>query len=210
MFTATVVIGLCAALLLFSGDMLLYFTPDSYEMDGTFAPYIGIMSQFSERRIIAGGILGPIAAFLYCIGCMHFYFVFRLEYRFIAFVLGILFVFGCIIGGAYHSHFPYLGLVCENDSAAKKVSAYIQTVQKFFLFPLMVSELLFTICIVCGITYYPRWFALCTPCVTYFLGYIMVKLPQPFRAVLFGGWYNLMFAIYYAAVLIWLAHRTGA
>ena len=32
-----------------------------------------------------------------------------------------------------------------------------------------------------------------TPTVTIFLSLILMKAPQPFRVVLFGGWYNLIY-----------------
>lgn len=61
-------IGLLAALTMLCGDMLLYFTKEPFQVDGTLKPYIGIMRRLPNWRLRLGGLLGPIAAFLYCIG----------------------------------------------------------------------------------------------------------------------------------------------
>ena len=61
-------IGLVGSLVMFAGDMLLYFTPGSYDMDGTLRPYARIMRDLPEGRVRAGGVLGPVAAFLYVVG----------------------------------------------------------------------------------------------------------------------------------------------
>ena len=61
-------IGLAGSLVMFAGDMLLYFTPGAYDMDGTLRPYAQIMRDLPERRVRLGGLLGPVAAFLYVVG----------------------------------------------------------------------------------------------------------------------------------------------
>lgn len=52
-------IGLVGSLVMFAGDMLLYFTPGAYDMDGTLRPYARIMRDLPEGRVRAGGVLGP-------------------------------------------------------------------------------------------------------------------------------------------------------
>ena len=61
-------LGLLGSILMFAGDMLLYFTPGAYDMDGTLRPYMRIMRDVPAGRARLGGVLGPIAAFLYVLG----------------------------------------------------------------------------------------------------------------------------------------------
>lgn len=61
-----IIIGIIAAILMFTGDMLLYYDKKDYVSDGTFQPVISLMKNVSDKRLYAGGIIGPIAAFLYC------------------------------------------------------------------------------------------------------------------------------------------------
>lgn len=58
-------VGLIGSLVMFAGDMLLYYTPGAYDMDGTLRPYAQIMRDLPEGRVRLRGLLGPVAAFLY-------------------------------------------------------------------------------------------------------------------------------------------------
>ena len=62
-----IIIGIIAAILMFTGDMLLYYDKKDYVSDGTFQSVIALMKNVSDKRLYAGGIIGPIAAFLYCL-----------------------------------------------------------------------------------------------------------------------------------------------
>ena len=44
-------IGLVGSLVMFAGDMLLYFTPGAYDMDGTLRPYAQIMRNLPKGRV---------------------------------------------------------------------------------------------------------------------------------------------------------------
>lgn len=69
--TIILFVGFLAGILMFSGDMLLYYDKKDYVSDGTFNPVIEIMKNVSYKRLYAGGLIGPIAAFLYCAGYYH-------------------------------------------------------------------------------------------------------------------------------------------
>ncbi len=111
----TAAIGMFAALLMFCGDMLLYFTTDDFKMDGTYTPYIGIMKKLSDRRLKLGGLLAPIAAFFYCIGYFHIALVAVDECRIIAIAAALTCCLVIIIGGAYHAQFTYFGLLGNTE-----------------------------------------------------------------------------------------------
>ena len=66
-----IAVGLIGALLMFCGDMTLYFDKDDYVQDGTINPIIDIMKKLPPKRVMLGGLIGPVAAFLYCIGFYH-------------------------------------------------------------------------------------------------------------------------------------------
>ena len=61
-------LGLLGSILMFAGDMLLYFTPGAYDMDGTLKPYMRIMRDVPAGRVRVGGALGPVSAFFYVLG----------------------------------------------------------------------------------------------------------------------------------------------
>ena len=110
--------GLLGALLMFCGDMLLYFTSDEYERDGTQKPLITIMKKIPDWRLKAGGIIGPIASFLYCLGFSHLVFLFHEPKFELAVVTFSTLCLGIVIGGTYHSHWAYIGLLAKKEDGA--------------------------------------------------------------------------------------------
>ena len=64
MLLTTLVIGLVGALLMFCGDMALYYDKNDFVHDGTLDPIINIMNKLPVKRVMIGGWIGPIAAFL--------------------------------------------------------------------------------------------------------------------------------------------------
>ena len=182
-------IGLVGSLVMFAGDMLLYFTPGAYDMDGTLRPYARIMRDLPEGRVRAGGVLGPVAAFLYVVG-------------FAGLPAGLL-SFALICGGAYHAQYPYLAIAArtEDDSLVEQVAGNIMALQRLATVPMYAAFVLFGIAVVAGQTALPPWSVVLTPLVTSFLGFLWLRVPQPARCVLFGGWSNLVFTIMFAMML---------
>ena len=91
MLNTILLIGLSGAILMFTGDRILYYRQDDYVADGTLNPIIDIMKTESRTRLYIGGIIGPVAAFLYCIGYYHLVLVMNEQYQ----ILG--WVFWCLL-----------------------------------------------------------------------------------------------------------------
>lgn len=58
-----IALGLIGSVLMFAGDMLLYFTPGAYDMDGTLKPYMRIMRDIPAARVRGGGRSAPSPPF---------------------------------------------------------------------------------------------------------------------------------------------------
>lgn len=200
----TAAVGLAAAILMFCGDMLLYFTTDKFEMDGTFAPYIRIMKKLPGWRLKLGGLLGPVAAFFYCIGYWHIILAAAGDVKTPAAIAALICCLGSIVGGAYHSQFTYFGLLGKKEDQAglAAVSKNVTLLSRVSLSLIAVGLVILGVLVVMGKTCYPPWFVVLTPAVTYFLSFLWGRLPQPFRIVLMGGWYNLIFVIFFGAALL--------
>lgn len=197
-------LGLCGATLMFCGDMLLYFSTEEYQPDGTQRPLINIMKKVPAWRLKVGGFVGPLAAFLYCVGFYHLIEVFDERYKAIAWGTFLCLCVGIIAGGAYHSHWPYIGLMAQAEQM-KAVDIVLEFSKKLstvlYLFQGIGYVLMLVGC-VCGWTVYPRWFAVFTPGVLFLLLPFLRKLPQPFYLCVVGGWSNLISVIYYIATLV--------
>lgn len=198
-------IGLAAALLMFAGDMLLYFTPGTYDMDGTLAPYARIMRELPRRRVMAGALLGPIAAALYLVGFAAIGLGAQGELAWVVRLAAVLLSFALICGGAYHAQYAYLQIAAQEggEHLVERVADTIKPFMNLAILPMYGGFILLGIGIVLGQTPYPVWFVVLTPVVTSFLGFVWLRVPQPVRCVLFGGWNNLVFVIMFAAMLAW-------
>lgn len=198
-------IGLLGALLMFCGDMLLYFSTDEYQTDGTQRPLIRIMKRIPAWRLKAGGFVGPIAAFLYCVGFSHLIPLFSEEYKVVAWIAFLSLCVGIIMGGAYHSHWPYIGLLAqmEDHRAIDIVLDYSKVLSKILYAFEGIGYFLMIVGVVLGWTPFPIYFFVFTPGFLFLLLPILRKLPQPFYIVIVGGWSNLISVIYYVAALIY-------
>lgn len=197
-------IGLAGSLVMFAGDMLLYFTPGAYDMDGTLRPYAQIMRDLPERRVRLGGLLGPVAAFLYVVGFAGLPMIGTGELSWLMCAVAVLLAFALVCGGAYHAQYPYLAIAARagDDSLVDQVAENIMALQRMATVPMYAAFVLLGIAVITGQTVLPQWMVVCTPLVTSFLGFAWLHVPQPARCVLFGGWSNLVFTIMFAALLV--------
>ena len=153
---------------------------------------------------MAAGMIGPIAAFLYCVGFYHIVLMTNDQAHTLAFGSFLLSCFGIITGGAYHSHCAYLGLLGDdkNHDALDKVMKYFQKLPLILYAGEGLGFLLLILLIATGKTVLPRWMFLLSPGVLFLLKPIVGKLPKGVRVIVSGGWTNLISVIYYAVVLI--------
>ena len=196
-------IGLIGALLMFCGDMTLYYSRNDYENDGTLKPIIEIMKKVSTKRLYIGGMLGPLTALLYCIGYYHLVLMAKDGYETLGWVLFFVNCLGIICGGAYHSHCANLGLIGRHDAASlKEVERYLNF-QKMVAFGIQgVGFVGMAVMIVMGWTVLHRWMLVLTPLVLVLITPLVRKLPKGPHMIICGGWTNLISVIYYIAALL--------
>ena len=197
-------LGLLGSILMFAGDMLLYFTPGAYDMDGTLRPYMRIMRDVPAGRARLGGVLGPIAAFLYVLGFAGLALTARGDLSWLVWLAAALLAFALVCGGAYHAQYVYLSVIAKagREELYDEVAGNIMFVMRFATVPMYLGFVVLAAAVVLGQTVFPAWLVVLTPLVTSFLGLVWMRVPQPARCVLFGGWSNLVFTIMFAAMLV--------
>lgn len=67
----SIMIGLLGSFMMFLGDMILYYDSNDYDGKDTINNITAIMKNVSIKRLYIGGLLGPVGAFIYCIGFYH-------------------------------------------------------------------------------------------------------------------------------------------
>ena len=201
---ALLVLGLLGSILMFAGDMLLYFTPGAYDMDGTLRPYMRIMRTISAGRVRMGGLLGPVAAFLYVLGFAGLTLIARGDTPWLVWLATALLCLALICGGAYHAQYVYLSIIAKtgHEELYDDVSANIMLLMRLATTPMYLGFALLGSAIVLGQTVFPVWYVVFTPVVTSFFGLVWMHVPQPARCVLFGGWSNLVFTIMFTAMIV--------
>lgn len=197
-------LGLLGSLLMFAGDMLLYFTSGAYDMDGTLRPYMRIMRDVPAGRVRLGGALGPVSAFFYVLGFAGLTLTARGEMDWLVWLAAALLAFALICGGAYHAQYVYLSVIAKagREELYDEAAGNIMFVMRFATVPMYLGFVVLGVAIVLGQTVFPAWFVVLTPLVTSFLGLAWMRVPQPARCVLFGGWSNLVFTIMFAAMVL--------
>lgn len=197
------IIGLIGSALMLSGDMSLYYSNDDYVTDGTMWPVIDIMKNVGKGRLYYGAMIGPISAFVYCIGYYHIVKMMTL-YSWLGWAGFLVSSLGIIIGGAFHSHWVYYGRLGKlNDKVAlEEVISFCKLINNVSYFIIGIGYLIILIVLAAGFTVFPRWVAVFSPGVLFLLMPALRKLPKGLHMIICGGWSNLIGVIYYAVAII--------
>jgi hypothetical protein len=207
-------VGLAGALLMFVGDMCLY----GHFGNGTdfFTNLPLVISQESEAQIITGGLIGPIAALMYCFG---FFAVYKMvspkSPLFALMVMGTL-VAMIVFGGTYHAMWGIRALLMKAGMPSGPLATlYEQTLQYMRLFFNTstcfggVAAVLLLYLVLSKKSLYPRWVVLVNPGLLYFLAPLARSIPSPLGAVVFGGYFNLMFVALFLATIASARSKDG-
>ena len=200
----SIIIGLFGSFLMFLGDMTLYYDPNDYDGKDTINNIIGIMKSVNIKRLYIGGLLGPICAFIYCIGFFHIVLAIQEKYLTIGWFVFLINVFGMILGGAYHIQCAYLGLLsrCENKGAFDEFLKFLKFQAKIVFGIMAIANIGITLVILFGFTVFPRWQALFTPIFLLLFTPLTGRLPKGLHMIIRGGWFNIIYFIYYLTLLI--------
>ena len=200
----SILIGLFGSFLMFLGDMTLYYDPNDYDGKDTINNIIGIMKNVSIKRLYIGGLLGPICAFIYCIGFYHIVLSIQEEYLNVAWFVFLINIFGMILGGTYHIQCAYLGLLSrhENKGAFDEFLKFLKLQAKIVFSIMALANIAIALIILFGLTVFPRWQALFTPIFLLIFTPLTGRLPKGLHMIIRGGWFNIIYFIYYLSLLI--------
>ena len=111
------------------------------------------------------------------------------------------------IGGAYHSHWFYFGTFAKSDNptALETVLGFSKRLKLMMLLTQGLGLIPLAIAIAFHLTVLPPWFFFLTPLVLIWLLIPLKHLPQPLL-LLAGGWGNLVYTIYFGALLVYFSH----
>lgn len=198
--------GLVGAVLMFTGDMLLY------GHIGSGAEFINryktVITQASTLRLYLAGALGPLAAIFYLIGVYHLYLRLSPARAVVRILTSLAFAAMFVIAGAVHAVWAAYALVLR-AVAQGQATAELETVMRAYLdLVYRIAEvvgypcaLLLFVLVLMRRTTYPRWSAVLNPGLIMVASSLLVFLPSPIGAPVVGGLFNLAFVVFFTLSL---------
>lgn len=200
-------LGLLGAVLLFAGDMLLY---------GHFGSGSGF--KVGERivaleapllRLYLGGLLGPLCACLYLFGFWHVYQNVSSRARWAGRLVAGGFAIVMVIGGAYHVLWATRLLAMRFSEQApavqselsKAIGQYMGLTFTVAAVPFVAASLILLMVVLTGRSNYPRWTVLANPGLLMVFKPLTSYIPGPLGGIIWGGYYNLVFCLFFAVSL---------
>ena len=201
--------GIFGSFLMFSGDMLLYYEPVS----GLEYDSVAVMGTMPIERLIAGGLIGPIASVFSIIGGYLFYMVFRSVNKTLAKVLFACFAILFVVAGTYHAMYPNYGFIGRlSETLQAEQLLFLKTYLKSINTVVYTCGTLFTLLLFYLVIFkksiYPLWMLLFTPTLLILLAKTVKDyIPYPLGAIVYGGWINLCFMLFFIVCFIRFSRR---
>jgi hypothetical protein len=202
-------LGLLGALLMFTGDMFLYYEPVS----GPDYNSIAKMSTQPFKYLFVGGILGPIASLFYILGGYLFYLIFKPVNQVLASILFALFAIVYIFAGTYHASFPNYGFIGRlplefQSQQIGFIRNYLGVIYNLMFYCAILWTILLFYLVIFKKSVYPKWMLIFTPTLLTMLSpYIKSATPYPYGAIVYGGWLNIVYIIFFTVCLIHFSRR---
>tara|TARA_R110002050_G_C8751557_1_gene498920 strand:+ start:73 stop:741 length:669 start_codon:yes stop_codon:yes gene_type:complete len=199
--------GIFGGLILFAGDMLLYYEPSSTSFKRN-------MGNASDFRIIASGVCALFATWFYMLGLGQVYYAFKpakpiFRNGVLVFFGSILISFG-IVHGAFLAIATSAKLATEHNldiNNAVSLSEKINEILRLFVYPIVgILSILFISQVWKRKTLYPKWIIIFFPLIPFLIEDLVCKyLPDNIWIIVKGGYLNIILAIFFTAssIALW-------
>jgi hypothetical protein len=201
------IFGILGGLILFAGDMLLYYVPPSTHL-------LENMGIISDSRIVLSGLSALIAAWFYTLGAGQMYLAFSPAKKTIRNTASIIFA-GILIGygvvhGAYIAIATSAKIATQNQmdlQTTAKLAIDVNLAIRMLIYPLFaILSVIFIWQVWQKKTLYPRWMILFYPLLAFILKDLIINLfSGNFRIIIEGGFLNLILVIFFtmSTVSLW-------
>lgn len=196
--------GIIGTLLMFSGDMLFYFT---MEPIGEFTEDIlPLMGTIPSWRLTLGAFLGPVAGFLYSVGYYHVYLNIKESVSKWSKVFFSCLVLSIFFGSVFHAYFAPLGFSAQYPDLplSDQIMVPATWIYGAFLILFLISFIPLGILMLLNKTPYPRWYIIFNPVLMYIVFHVFDYLPQPLKIILAGGKSNLVMLIFFVSSYLFI------
>jgi len=197
--------GCLGAAILFAGDMLFYGEWGSAHV-WSHDYFLSMMAKVAPWRLHLGSLTGPVGMGLDLLGMVGIWFCCRRAAPHLAAVMLACMYANDLLSVLQHGIFGPLGFAirycgAKSDSVAQifRLNGTLGTGQMVLS---TVGLLIWIFLVLKKKAGLPRWTVLSCPLLTYWLEYVVVYVPPPFGLPLWGGWSNVVEAIWFAVLAI--------
>jgi len=200
----TGIAGILGGIMLFAGDMLLYY-------NGNQTDKLLNMATTSDDNIILSGVFALLATWLYLFGLVPVYYAFRpvsprIRQAVVILFAGILIAYG-VVHGAYMAIATTAKLAHQQHldlEESTRLSIEINNAIRLFVYPLFgVLSVLFIYFVWQRKSLYPRWMVFFFPLLPFLLRGVFEKALQgKWQIIIAGGYLNLILVLFFTASLI--------
>jgi len=197
-------LGILGGLLLFAGDMLLYY-------NGSETNRLLNMATSADWRIILSGVFALLATWLYLFGLVPVYYAFRpakpwVRYTVILLFAGILIAYG-VVHGAYTAIATSAKLATQNNldlQESTQLAIEVNNMIRLFVYPLfIILSILFIYNVWKQKTLYPKWIIIFFPLLPFLIRKPIKNILQgQWKIIIWGGYLNLILIVFFTASLI--------
>ena len=198
------IFGILGGLILFAGDMLLYYDPVNMSLKQN-------MGNASDFRIIASGVCALFATWFYMLGLGQVYYAFKSTKP--LFKNSVLIIFGSILisYGIVHGAFLAIATTAKlatehnlNINEAVSLSEETNEILRLFVYPLVgILSILFISQVWKRKTLYPRWIIIFFPLIPFLIKDLVTNyLPNNIWIIIKGGYLNIILVIFFTASTI--------
>ena len=204
--------GIIGGLLLFAGDMLIYYLGDSTDL-------LLNMGNVSEQRILLSGLTALLASWFYTLGLGQIHFAFSSSKKVLRRIVVLSFGAILVAYGVIHAGFMAIAtsaqLAVANDldlAVTTALARQIDELLRLLIYPLFaLCSVVFIIQVWKKKTHYPRWILFFFPLIPFGLkSFFEQFLGGHIWTIVIGGYYNLMLVLFFTAstIALWNKKQT--
>lgn len=191
--------GVLGGLIMFAGDQLFYFQ----KISGADYNSLAKMAEMPVERLIAGGIMGPLAVIFYIIGAYFLYKIFQKSNKFLAAACFFLLAVFLLFAGAYHAVFATYGFAAKlpdtfSPEQVRFIDQYLSAIHTIDYVIGLIWTALFLFLLFTKKSSLKKWMVFFTPTLIILTQPLFKNLiPYPLGTIIYGGWFNLSFVLFF-------------
>ncbi len=202
--------GMLGGIILFIGDMLFYYSPNSTD-------FLQNMAVTSDARIIASGVCALLTSWLYLLGAGQVYYAFKIDQSKAKYIVFFSFASIGIAYGIVHA--AYLAIAISAKLALANQLDMLSSVELARNANNMLRNIIYPIFALLSVVFitqvwrkktrYPKWMVFAFPLLPFLLeGLIINNLSGSLKIIISGGYLNIIFFIFFLASSISLWKET--